>query len=228
MEETHSPPISHPTQPAQSIVSRLQNDTAYRWRVIQSCLFALTSFTMGIVVAQQGPTFLDLQIITGTDVETASYFFTVAAFGHMVGSLISGFVHGKVNNNVLMTFLLIGVGVMTLTTPYCSHFALMLVIMFFARVFSGSLANIVNAEHMHIWGSDNQPLLQAVHFTFALGGVLTPLFTEPFLAEKETGNSTSRTEGEPTIFMNSTSQWKQENTSNITWLATNGTISMSV
>ncbi|XP_059171657.1 sodium-dependent glucose transporter 1-like [Physella acuta] len=77
---------------------------------------------------------------------------------------------------------------------------------------------------MHIWGSDNQPLLQTIHFTFALGAVLAPLFTEPFLAEKETGNSTSRTDGEPTIFMNSTSQWKQENTSNMTWLATNGTM----
>ncbi|XP_059171625.1 sodium-dependent glucose transporter 1B-like isoform X2 [Physella acuta] len=142
----------------------------------------------------------------------------------MVGSFISGFVHGKVKNSVFMAIVNAGAGIMAIITPYCSPFALMLVIKFSTSIFCGGIDTIVNAEHIRIWGSDNQPLLQFIHFTFALGGVLTPLFTEPFLAEKETGNSTIRTDGEPTIFMNSTSQWKQENTSNMTWLATNGTM----
>ncbi|XP_059171630.1 sodium-dependent glucose transporter 1B-like isoform X2 [Physella acuta] len=179
---------------------------------------------MGIIIGQQGPSFLDLQIITGTDVETASSFFTAASFGYMVGSFISGFVHGKVRNNVVMVIVNAGAGIMAIITPHCSPFVLMLMSRFSTNMFCGGIDTFVNAEHIRIWGSDGQPLLQFIHFTFALGGVLTPLFTEPFLAEKETGNSTSRTDGEPTIFMNSTSQWKQENTSNMTWLATNGTM----
>ncbi|XP_059171628.1 sodium-dependent glucose transporter 1-like isoform X2 [Physella acuta] len=212
------------TQPAPGVLSQLQNDKAYRWRVTQTFLLSLSYFTLGIILGQQGPSFLDLQIITGTDVETASSFFTAASFGYMVGSFISGFVHGKVKNNVIMVIINVGAGVMAIITPHCSPFVLMLIIRFSTNMFCGGIDTIVNAEHIRIWGSDGQPLLQFIHFTYALGGVLTPLFTEPFLAEKETGNSTSRTYGEPTIFMNSTSQWKQENTSNITWLATNGTM----
>lgn len=49
---------------------------------------------------------------------------------------------------------------------------------------------MVNAEHMHIWGTDGRTLLQLIHFNFALGGVITPLFTEPFLAAKFITNET--------------------------------------
>ncbi|XP_059171570.1 sodium-dependent glucose transporter 1-like [Physella acuta] len=209
MAEKCYPPHSHPTQPAPNSVSRLQNDKAYRWREV--------------LIGQQGPTFLDLQIITGTDVETASYFFKAASFGHMVGSLIIGFVHGKINSNVLTAIALIVAGVLTTITPYCQSFVLMLMIKFFVRVFAGSLAIIVNAEHMHIWGSDNQSLLQAIHFTYALGAVFAPLFTEPFLVKKE--SSTSIKYRDPVSSGNSSSQWKQESASNMTWLATNGTMS---
>ncbi|CAG5123771.1 unnamed protein product [Candidula unifasciata] len=44
---------------------------------------------------------------------------------------------------------------------------------------------------MKIWGSEGKVLLQIIHFFFALGGVLSPLYTEPFLAKRFMDNGTA-------------------------------------
>ncbi|KAH9499283.1 hypothetical protein Btru_003606 [Bulinus truncatus] len=182
-----------------SVVQLLRTDLAYRKRVFQSLLLSLSSFTLGIVMGQQGPTFLDLQIITNTNIEEASAFFTSSSFGYMVGSFISGIVHGKVNNNLLMGIVCAGSGLAAITTPHCSPYYLMVAIRFTTNMFCGGIDTLVNAEHMSIWGSDGRSLLQLIHFTFALGGVLTPLFTEPFLAAKDIKNSSVEGESNVTI-----------------------------
>ena len=46
-------------------------------------------------------------------------------------------------------------------------------------------SSAANAEHMRIWGKDGPVLMQLLHFCFAVGGVVSPLVTEPFLAERE-------------------------------------------
>uniref|UniRef100_A0A2C9LKI7 Major facilitator superfamily (MFS) profile domain-containing protein n=1 Tax=Biomphalaria glabrata TaxID=6526 RepID=A0A2C9LKI7_BIOGL len=167
------------------VLTKLKTDLAYRKRVFQSLLLSVSSFTLGIVLGQQGPSFLDLQIITNTDVVQASAFFTSASFGYMVGSFISGFVHGKVNNNINMAVVCAGAGLGAITTPHCSSYYLMIAIRFTTNMFCGGIDTLVNAEHMSIWGSEAQALLQVIHFTFAFGGVITPLFTEPFLTPKD-------------------------------------------
>ena len=37
---------------------------------------------------------------------------------------------------------------------------------------------------MHLWGNEGQSLLHFIHFTYAIGAMLTPLYTEPFIASK--------------------------------------------
>ncbi|CAL1540763.1 unnamed protein product [Lymnaea stagnalis] len=197
-----------------SVLEKLKSDKAYRGRVIQSLRLALSSLTLGVVFGQQGPAFLDLQIITNTDVETASAFFTSASCGYMVGSFISGFVHTKINNNVLMTIVNAGAGAASIITPHCSPYYLMIIIRFTTNMFCGGIDTLVNAEHMHIWGSEGRSLLQLIHFTFAFGGVLTPLFTEPFLAPKEIKNS--NTEAQIFEFNMTSSELTLNITSNLT------------
>ena len=67
--------------------------TLIQWNLVLS--------SQGIVVGQQGPSFLDILLITDTNVETGSYFFTAASLGYMFGSFASGYFHGKVSHSVL-------------------------------------------------------------------------------------------------------------------------------
>lgn len=41
--------------------------------------------------------------------------------------------------------------------------------------------SVGNAELIQIWGEDNMSYMQAIHFCFAFGGILSPLATAPFL-----------------------------------------------
>lgn len=45
--------------------------------------------------------------------------------------------------------------------------------------------------HIKIWGTEGEELMQFLHFCFAIGGVLSPLFSEQFLAPKSTQNDCS-------------------------------------
>ena len=38
---------------------------------------------------------------------------------------------------------------------------------------------------MFLWGKDGDALLHFIHFTFAIGAMLTPLYTEPFIVSKD-------------------------------------------
>ncbi|XP_045167661.2 sodium-dependent glucose transporter 1-like [Mercenaria mercenaria] len=43
-----------------------------------------------------------------------------------------------------------------------------------------------NADIIHVWGGDVDVYMQALHFAFSIGALLSPLATEPFLAGKTT------------------------------------------
>jgi hypothetical protein len=41
-----------------------------------------------------------------------------------------------------------------------------------------------NAYVMSFWGEKAGPYMQGLHFCFSMGGIVSPLATEPFLAER--------------------------------------------
>ncbi|CAG5130098.1 unnamed protein product, partial [Candidula unifasciata] len=90
-----------------------------------------------------------------------------------------------INNNVMMAAATFLGGTLTIATPYCTDFLAMLCIRGVTGIFLGCIDCTTNAEHMHIWGTEGQGLLQFAHFSFAIGGMISPAFSAPFLAEKE-------------------------------------------
>ena len=55
--------------------------------------------SQGLLMAQPGPAFLDLLLISGVDIEKGASFFTAGSFGYIVGSVLSGVLHGKVGDD---------------------------------------------------------------------------------------------------------------------------------
>ena len=166
------------------IVEKLQ-DPNYRRPFVISLWLAFSTFVTGLMAGQQGTSFLDLLIITDTDIKTGASFFTACSFGAMFGSFVSGVLHGKLNNHLLMVLTCVPAGVTSVLIPYCSHYWAMIAARFINCSFCGCIDNVANAEHLRLWRSEGRALLQFIHFTFAVGGMLSPLYTEPFLAVKE-------------------------------------------
>ncbi|KAH9489172.1 hypothetical protein Btru_057758 [Bulinus truncatus] len=142
----------------------------YIKKLLHSIWLALALFSVGITVGQIGPSFLDLQIITNTNLEQASAFFTGISLGYLTGSVISGAVYSKVNKPLLQFFALIILGISSTVTPYCTEYPLMIFIRTLAGICCGCLETIGNAEHMRIWGNDGQQKLLLLS-TFILGSL---------------------------------------------------------
>ncbi|BFY96962.1 hypothetical protein BsWGS_00002 [Bradybaena similaris] len=172
------------TSGSTSLLSMLRNP-AHRSKLWRWIWLPCALFSLGLVVAQAGPTLLDLEIITGEDKVMGSIYLTSMSGGYLLGSFASGAIHGKVDNNIVMAAATVMGGVLTIATPYCSDFVAMLCTRVITGIFLGAIDCTSNAEHMHIWGIEGQGLLQFAHFSFAIGGVVSPAFSAPFLAEKE-------------------------------------------
>ncbi|GFO11636.1 sodium-dependent glucose transporter 1 [Plakobranchus ocellatus] len=164
---------------------KFQEDALYRGKLKHSLCLAIALFGLGIIEAQSGPTFLDLQIITGTDVGQASAFFTANSCGFLLGSTASGYISGrKINASVTLLMSLLAMGTAVIILPYCSLYITMIAIRGLTGVFAGLIATTANAEHMRIWGRDGPVLMQLLQFCCSMGGVVSPLVTEPFLAAR--------------------------------------------
>ncbi|BFY97070.1 hypothetical protein BsWGS_00110 [Bradybaena similaris] len=172
------------TSSSASLLSMLR-DPAHRSKLWRWVWLPCSLFSLGLVGAQRGPTLLDLEIITGQDKTMGSLYLTSMSGGVLLGSFVSGAIHGKLDNNLVMATACAMGGALTIASPYCSHFVAMLCIRGITGFFLGAIDCIANAEHMHIWGIEGEGLLQFVHFTYAIGGVVSPAFSAPFLAEKE-------------------------------------------
>ncbi|KAL8609318.1 hypothetical protein ACOMHN_048874 [Nucella lapillus] len=156
-------------------------DRDFRRKCLCTLWFGASFFVLGLTFSQRGPAFLDLQIITQTDVEAASYFFTASSVGYLVGSLVAGMVYEKLNKSLLMLLCLLCMAVATIAVPWCSLYSLMVAIHFVFSFFGGGLETVGNAEMLRLWGKKGEVAMQFVHFAYALGGVFAPLVTEPFL-----------------------------------------------
>ncbi|ESP04195.1 hypothetical protein LOTGIDRAFT_82092, partial [Lottia gigantea] len=157
-----------------------------------------------------GPSFLDIQLITGTDIEKASTFFTAGSVGYLCGSLVSGILIDKFNKILLLTVCVTGLAVTCAVIPLCSIYGLM-VFIFLANSFCGGFLDTGgNADMVSIWSeAEGRPYMQFIHFAFAFGGVISPLITAPFLSPSTQANalntSTSDFENTTVVGDNTTS-----------------------
>ncbi|CAL1530089.1 unnamed protein product, partial [Lymnaea stagnalis] len=191
----------------------------YRKKVFFSLWLAVSLFSLGVTIGQMGPTFLDLQIITNTNVEEASAFFTGTSIGYLTGSIISGAIYNKVNKPLLEFTTLLLLGVFTTATPHCSNYPLMIILRTAVGTCCGCVDTSNIAEHMRIWGNEGQALMQLLHFALALGGVISPLYSEPFLAEKSLENDTTTAILNETLSLNYTNMSENTlpQTTNVHW-----------
>jgi len=203
-----------------SFLARFQ-DKEYREKLLYTFWIAVALFVQGLVIGQVGPTFLDIQIITGTDVTQASVFFTANSCGFISGAAILALIEHKMNKTLLIGLSLLGLGTVVILTPYCSLFAGMVIVKVFEGMFNGFIGATGSAENMRVWGNEGRAFLQVLHCGTAIGAVISPLYMSPFLAKRRDisssdtwANSTSTEWLSSTIILNGS-----ESTANMTLLS---------
>ncbi|XP_045169469.2 sodium-dependent glucose transporter 1A-like [Mercenaria mercenaria] len=167
-------------------ILRIKNDNMFRHRIVHTAILCWSFIGLGWSAGMNGPVFPDLRQIIREDLATSSWMFTVGSFGYLSGSLVGGILYDKLNKVLLLAVSSLGSGICTLFTPYCSALPWMLFIKFAGGFFFGGLDTGGNADIIYVWGGDVDTYMQALHFAFSFGALLSPLATEPFLAGKTT------------------------------------------
>ena len=78
-------------------------------------------------LAMPGPTLLDLEARTNTNTSRISQIFTGRSVGYLFGSITSGFLYDRLNQNFLLSFSLIVTAVGTALAPWSKNFTLLMV-----------------------------------------------------------------------------------------------------
>ncbi|KAK6165705.1 hypothetical protein SNE40_022583 [Patella caerulea] len=160
-------------------------DVGYRTRLKQTIYLLIANIAMGFISAQKGAAFLDIQLITNTSFESASFFFTAYAVGGVVGALVFGGLYDKFNRNLLLYLTVLGMSATVVIIPYCTAYEAMLVAWFCNAFFKGGFDASSNAEVVRMWDLESQPYLFLINLGFSIGALFGPLVTEPFLVPKE-------------------------------------------
>lgn len=164
-----------------SFWKKFKKDTLYRRKFIQTVFMWWASVVFGWTTGQIGPSLLDLQFISNTTLRKASAFLTAGSAGYLLGSILTGYFHGKVKGELLLFLCISGNVVMTTVIPWCSLYEIMVTAMVVRNVFFGGYDTVINARMMQTWRTESKFYMQVLHLSFAVGGILSPLATAPFL-----------------------------------------------
>ncbi|XP_061180711.1 sodium-dependent glucose transporter 1-like isoform X2 [Saccostrea echinata] len=145
---------------------------------------------LGWVEGQFGPTFPDLRLIAHATLEEGSLFFTMGTVGYLLGSLLTGFLFDRrvLDRNLLMFIATAGYGVIIAIIPWCGLYEVMVIIHIVKGAFGGGLDTCGNAGMVVTWGNEGDAYFNALHFAFAVGGILSPLATAPYVMSLDNNN----------------------------------------
>ncbi|KAK3603650.1 hypothetical protein CHS0354_017366 [Potamilus streckersoni] len=168
------------------IIQRIRMDTVYRSKFLLSVWICIAFIVLGLFAGHTGPAFPDLRLIVNKDLSTSSWLLTAGTTGYLAGSLICGVLYDRFNRLLLLFLVIMGMSLTSGIMPWCSLFPLMVTVRAISGACAGGLDTGGNAVIATIWGVEGRPYMQTVHFSFAVGGIISPLITEPFLAPKRT------------------------------------------
>lgn len=175
-----------------TFLQKLKKQPIYREKFLHTVWICWAFIMLGWAESLFGPTFPDLRLIIGENLDTASWLLTVTAAGYLIGSAVTGFLYDKYDKLLLIIISIIGTAVTIAAVPWCPYFWLMMIVKFLTGVLAASLDTGGNADIVFIWDTDSGPYMQALHFCFSIGGVIAPFVAEPFLAKAKLVNTRNR------------------------------------
>ncbi|RWS12423.1 sodium-dependent glucose transporter 1-like protein [Dinothrombium tinctorium] len=105
-------------------------------------------------------------MFVGTTIERMSFSISLRSASFSAGALIGGFIFNYLNRQIVYSIFLFLLGL--------SAFGLL----------SGACDTAVNVWMLEMWGHKSGPFMQALQFCWAVGFILAPLISHPFLTEE--------------------------------------------
>ena len=141
----------------------------------QTVAYFISFAALGVAMASLGPTLPGLAAQTHSSVSEISFLFTVRSFGFLLGSLFSGRFYDRLSGHAVMAVTIVGISATLAAMSLMTSLPLLLAVMLVLGTAEGALGVGGNALIVWVHGSRVAPYMNALHFTYGVGGFLAPL-----------------------------------------------------
>lgn len=148
----------------------------------QTNAYFLSFIALGLTAAVLGPTLPGLAAQTGSQIGQIGILFTAQALGNMVSSFISGRLFDRIPGHPLIAIQLLMMAIMLALTPFVSQLVWLAAIMFVVGAGMGTLDVGGNTLLVWIWRHNVAPRLNALHFFFGVGALISPIIAAQVIA----------------------------------------------
>lgn len=149
-------------------------------KVRLALLFYAAIFFEGIMLSSIGPVLPELRDRTGSTLGAIGIVFTANSLGYILGSLAAGRSFGRLPGNYLLAASLVWTAAVVAMIPFIELIWL-LVVAFAAFGFALGFIDVgTNTLIVWVFRSDVPPYMNALHLSFAIGAVLSPLVIDRF------------------------------------------------
>jgi len=153
----------------------------------QTLAYYIAFIALGLATSILGPTLPTLAQNTGASLAQIGAVLTGMSLGWMIGSFVAGRyydrrpAHGLLAGMVLMTALMLGL------TPMVQRLELLVLVFFLIGFAGGGIDMGGNILLVWVHGDRVGPWMNALHFCFGLGALLSPLFVAQAMALSGSG-----------------------------------------
>lgn len=155
---------------------RLSRKLAVTPEQLQQTLSYYSSFiVIAAIGASVGPLLPWLAEQTSVSLAVISSVFVIRPIGNLLGAWSSGRLYDALPGHRVSLVAIVSLGAFTAMIPFVTHFYLLLGILFFSGYFANMLNVGGNLLTMRVHGLRSAPFVNALHFVFSTGGLLSPL-----------------------------------------------------
>nr|DBA26584.1 TPA: hypothetical protein GDO54_010825 [Pyxicephalus adspersus] len=133
---------------------------------------------LGMAISVLGPTFPDLAANVESTVGNISYIFVGRSLGYLGGSVLGGVLFERMNQHLLLGLSMLATSAGLLVLPWCKRAIFLTGVMSIVGLSMGFLDTGGNVVILNTWGDESGPHIQALHFSFALGALLSPILAK--------------------------------------------------
>ena len=141
-------------------------------------------FANGICSNIYSPTWLDLKSLMNTTLEKMSISISLRAAFFCAGAIIGGFIYKLIDRGALYPLFILTKGLCVALIPLYANYRAFLVYSAVIGLVSGAADTSVNVWIIDIWKDKSAAFVQALQFFWALGFIVSPLISNPFLTEE--------------------------------------------
>ncbi len=142
---------------------------------ITTAAYYLAFILLGLTIAAEGPTLLQLAEHTSSALDQISSIFIVGSFGYLSGSYIGGRIYDRVSGHKFMTGVLILLAITIVLVPIATSLWTLLLIILILGLAKGALDVGCNTLLLWVHNEKVGPFMNGLHACFGLGAALAPL-----------------------------------------------------